>query len=171
MYLNFRTSKYSKITYDIRTSYKSFIKYLSTCILKCSVKSNEYKSFVYATMKNISISPNNQLVKMLPLMKNEKIVGTLKLCFDLQTFNDTSFDNDIKSLKNNGILSEVLNLANDKEMYYSELFKPTKCVRPVSSLSKDTNKSKEELTSDYLMGKLIFLIFLFTNLYLYISGI
>lgn len=163
MYLNSRTSKYSKISYDIRTSYKSFIKYLSTCILKCSVKSNENNSFAFATMKNISISPVNQLVKTLPLINNEKTVGTLKLCFDLQTFNDTSFDNEIKCLKKNGILSEVLNPTNDKEFYYSDLFKPTKSVRPVSSLSLKTNRSKEELTSDYLMGKLsfFFLFFIF----------
>lgn len=114
-------------------------------------------------MKNISISPVNQLVKTLPLINNEKTVGTLKLCFDLQTFNDTSFDNEIKCLKKNGILSEVLNPANDKEFYYSDLFKPTKSVRPVSSLSLRTNRSKEELTSDYLMGKLsfFFLFFIF----------
>lgn len=104
-------------------------------------------------MKKIVLSPDNHLVKTLPLTINEKTVGTLKLCFDLKTFDDTSFDNDIKSLKKNGILSEVLNPEDDKEFYHLEFFKPKKSIRPISSLSLQTNRSKEELTSDYLMGK------------------
>jgi hypothetical protein len=107
-------------------------------------------------LKKISISPDNHLVKILPLTINEKTVGTLKLCFDLKSLNDTSIENDIKSLKKNGILSEILNPKDDKEFYYSEFFKPTNSIRPISSLSLQTNKSKEELTSDYLMGKLLF---------------
>jgi len=90
-------------------------------------------------------------------MNNEKIVGTLKLCFNIQTFNDTSFDNDIKFLKQFGIQDEVLKTSNDKEFYYSEIFKHRKNVkeRPISSSPLRTNKSKEELTSDYLMGKIL----------------
>ncbi|XP_060842895.1 uncharacterized protein LOC132923094 isoform X1 [Rhopalosiphum padi] len=146
------TSKYSKITYDIRTSYKSFLHYLSTCTLRCSVKSHENKTLAYATMKNVSIEQDNQLIKALPLMNNEKIVGTLKLCFNVQTFNDTSFDHDIKILKQFGIQDKT---KNNEEFYYSEIFKHRKNVRvrPISSSSLRSNKSKEELTSDYLMGK------------------
>ncbi|XP_025208362.1 uncharacterized protein LOC112603813 [Melanaphis sacchari] len=149
------TSKYSKITYDIRTSYKSFLHYLLTCTLRCSIKNYENKTLAHATMKNLLIDQNNQLIKTLPLINNEEIVGTLKLCFNVQTFNDTSFDNDIKFLKQFGIQDEVLKTKNDEEFYYPEIFEHRKNVRvkPTSSLSLRSNKSKEELTSDYLMGK------------------
>ncbi|XP_060868805.1 uncharacterized protein LOC132943741 isoform X1 [Metopolophium dirhodum] len=149
------TSKNSKITYDIRTSYKSFLHYLSTSTLRCSVKNYENKTLAHATMINLSIDHDNQLIKTIPLMNNEKIVGTLKLCFNVQTFNDTSFDNDIKMLKQFGIQDEVSKTSNDKEFYYSEILKHSKNVkvRPISSSSLRSNKSKEELTSDYLMGK------------------
>ncbi|CAH1711836.1 unnamed protein product [Aphis gossypii] len=148
-------SKYSKITYDIRTSYKSFLHYLSTCTLRCSVKSSEHKTLAHAIMKNLLIDHENQLIKALPLINNEKIVGTLKICFNVQTFNDTSFDNDINILKQFGICDEVLKTKNYKESYYPEIFKHRKSVRatPISSSSLRSNKSKEELTSDYLMGK------------------
>jgi len=107
-------------------------------------------------MKNVSIEQDNQLIKALPLMNNEKIVGTLKLCFNVQTFNDTSFDHDIKILKQFGIQDKT---KNNEEFYYSEIFKHRKNirVRPISSSSLRSNKSKEELTSDYLMGKILFI--------------
>lgn len=113
-------------------------------------------------MINILIDQDNQLIKTLPLMNNEKIVGTLKLCFNVQTFNDTSFDNDIKMLKQFGIQDEVLKTSNDTDFYYSEILKHSKNVkvRPISSLSLKSNKSKEELTSDYLMGKKLLLVFI-----------
>jgi len=117
-------------------------------------------------MINLLIYQDNQLIKTLPLMKNEQIVGTLKLCFNVQTFDDTSFDNDIKMLRQFGIQDEVLKTSNDTEFYYSEILKNSKNVksRPVSSSSLRSNKSKEELTSDYLMGKILFLFFyLFTR--------
>lgn len=102
------------------------------------------------------IAQDNQLVKTLPLINNEKTVGTLKLNFNLKTFNDTSFDNDIKLLTQFGIKNEVLNNINDKRFYYSEVLK-SKNARPIpSSLSSRINKSKEELASDYLMGKFFF---------------
>jgi len=108
-------------------------------------------------MVNVSIDQDNQQIKTLPLMNNGKIVGTLKLCFNVQTFNDTSFDNDIKMLKQFGIQDEVSKNSNDKEFYYSEILKHSKNVkvRPISSSSLRSNKSKEELTSDYLMGKIL----------------
>jgi len=157
----FSTSKNSKITYDIRTSYKSFLHYLSTSTLRCSVKNYENKTLAHATMINLSIDHDNQLIKTIPLMNNEKIVGTLKLCFNVQTFNDTSFDNDIKMLKQFGIQDEVSKTSNDKEFYYSEILKHNKNlkVRPISSSSLRSNKSKEELTSDYLMGKILLFFF------------
>lgn len=110
-------------------------------------------------MKNVSIDQDNQLIKTLPLINNEKIVGTLKICFNVQTFNDTSFDNDINILKQFGIQDEVLKTKNDNESYYSEIFKHRKNVRarPISFSSLRSNKSKEELTSDYLMGKILFI--------------
>jgi len=112
-------------------------------------------------MINLSIDHDNQLIKTIPLMNNEKIVGTLKLCFNVQTFNDTSFDNDIKMLKQFGIQDEVSKTSNDKEFYYSEMLKHNKNlkVRPISSSSLRSNKSKEELTSDYLMGKILLFFF------------
>lgn len=100
------------------------------------------------------ITQDNQLVKTLPLINNEKTVGNLKLYFNLKTFNDTSFDNDIKLLTQFGIKNEVLNNTNDKELYYSELYRPKNGTPPVSSSSSKTNRSKEELATDYLMGKL-----------------
>jgi len=110
-------------------------------------------------MKNVLIDHENQLIKTLPLINNEKIIGTLKICFNVQTFNDTSFDNDINILKQFGINDEVLKTKNDKETYYPEIFKHKKSVRatPISSSSLRSNKSKEELTSDYLMGKILFI--------------
>ncbi|VVC24581.1 Hypothetical protein CINCED_3A007405 [Cinara cedri] len=132
------TSQFARMTYDIRTSYKLFLNYLSTSTLTCSVKSSENKTIAHATIGNLlMLAQDNQLVKTLPLINNEKTVGILKLCFNLKTFNDTSFDNDIKLLTQFGIKNEVLNN-----------IKP-----PVSSLSSKTNRSKEELASDYLMGK------------------
>lgn len=151
----FRTSKYSKITYDIRTSYKSFLHYLSTCTLKCSVKNYENRTLADATMSNLLINAqDNELIKTLLLKNNKKIVGTLKLSFNVQTFNDTSFDNDIQFLKQFGIQNEVLKTSNNDEFYYSEILKSRKNVRPISSSSLRTNRSKEELTNDYLMGKI-----------------
>lgn len=114
----------------------------------------ENKIFAHASMKNLFIvAENNQLVKILPLMNNEGIVGNIKLSFNIQTFNDTSFDNDIKSLKQFGIQNEVLNNLYDKQLYNTEVCKTKLNLRPISSLSFRTNRSKEELTSDYLMGK------------------
>lgn len=155
--ISFRTSKHSKITYDIQTSYGSFLNYLSKCTLKCSVNSCENKTLAHTSMKNLlMITQNNPLTTTLPLINNEETVGTLQLCFNLQTFNDTSFDNDIQFLKKFGIQNTILNSTNIKELYDSEIFKPRKDVRPVSSSSvKTINRSKEELTSDYLMGKLL----------------
>jgi len=156
----FRTSKYSKITYDIRTSYKSFLHYLSTSTLRCSVKNYENKTLAHATLINLSIDQGNQLIKTLPLMNNEKIVGTLKLCINVQTFNDTSFDNDIKMLKEFGIQDNISKTSNDQEFCYSDVLKHSKNgkVRPISSSSLRSNKSKEELTSDYLMGNTLLLV-------------
>lgn len=152
-------SKYSKTTYDIRTSYKLFSNYLSTCTLKCFVKSHENKTLAYTSMKNLSmVTENNKLVKTLPLINNEEIVGTLQLCFNLQMFDDTSFDNDIVSFKQFGIKKEVLNSLFDKAFYSSETSKPSKDTRPVSSSSFKTSRSKEELTTDYLMGMYFLLI-------------
>jgi len=111
-------------------------------------------------------------MKTLPLTNNEEIVGTIQLCFKLQIFNDTSFDNDIKSLKQFGLQNEVLNNLNDKERHYCEIFKHKKDVRSYSASSSSsckTNKSKEELTSDYLMGKL--LSFCFIIIFMIISNI
>lgn len=147
----FRTSKYSKITYDIRTSYKSFLDYLSQCTLKCTVKSYENKTVAFASIKNLlMLAQNNRIVKTLQLINNEGTVGTLQIFFNLQTFDDTSFDNDIKSIKTFGIQNKVLNSFNDKEFYESETHKSKKRI---SSSSSRTNKSKEELTNDYLMGE------------------
>lgn len=146
-------SKYSKITYDIRTSYKLFLNYLSTCTLKCSVKSHENKTLAYTSMKNLSmVTANNKLVKTLPLVNSEEIIGTLQLCFNLQMFDDTSFDNDIISFKQFGIQNEVLNSLFNKKLYCSETSKSSNDTRPVSSSSFKTSRSKEELTTDYLMG-------------------
>lgn len=149
VYCNFRTSKLSKITYNIRTSYKSFLYYLSTCTLKCLVRSCENKSLASASTKNLILTEGNQLVKTVPLINNEEIVGTLQLCFNLQTFSDTSFDNDIKYLTQFGIQSKVLN-ALDVNV--------KKHTRPISisssNSSSKTCRSKEELACDYLMGKL-----------------
>jgi len=93
-------------------------------------------------------------------MNNEQIVGTLKLSFNVQTFDDTSFDNDIKMLRQFGIQDEVLKTSNDTEFYYFEILKNSKNVklRPISTSSLRSNKSKEELTSDYLMGKILLLL-------------
>lgn len=119
--------------------------------------SYENKIFAHTSMKNLLIvAQNTQLVKTLPLMHNKEIVGNIKLFFNIKIFNDTSFDNDIKSLKQFGIKNEILNNLYDKEPYNFDVFKPKINVRPISSLSHRTNKSKEELTSDYLMGKLLF---------------
>lgn len=162
--ISFRTSVHSKITYDIRTSYRSFLNYLSTCTLECSVNSCENKTLAHTSIKNLlMVTQDNPLVTKLTLINNGETVGTLQLCFNLQTFDDTSFDYDIKFLKKFGIQNKIFNNSNNKEFYDSELFKPRKYVRPVSSSSiKTTNRSKEELTSDYLMGKL--LVFLTTVL-------
>lgn len=121
--------------------------------------SYENKIFAHTSMKNLLIvAQNTQSIKSLPLMHNEEIVGKIKLSFSIKIFNDTSFDNDIKSLKQFGIQNEVLNNLYDKETYNFEIFKPKINARTTSSLSYRTNKSKEELTSDYLMGKLLFLL-------------
>lgn len=119
-------------------------------------------------MINLLINQDNQLIKTLPLMNNEQIVGTLKLCFNVQTFDDTSFDNDIKMLRQFGIQDEVLQTSNDPEFYYSEILKNIKNVklRPVSTSSLRSNKSKEELTSDYLMGKILLLFYQGTKYFL-----
>lgn len=111
-------------------------------------------------MVNLLIDQDNQLIKTLPLMNNEQIVGTLKLSFNVQTFDDTSFDNDIKMLRQFGIQDEVLKTSNDTEFYYFEILKNSKNVklRPISTSSLRSNKSKEELTSDYLMGKILLLL-------------
>lgn len=127
------------------------------------MNSCENKTLAHTIMKNVlTVTQDNPLVTKLPLMNNEETVGTLQLCFNLQTFNDTSFDNDIKFLKQFGIQNKILNNTNIKEIYESETFKPRKYVRPVSSSSiKTINKSKEELTSDYLMGKFFCFLFFF----------
>lgn len=96
-----------------------------------------------------------QLIKTLPLVNNGETVGTLQLCFNLQTFNDTSFDNDIKSLKQFGIQNQILNILNDKEFYDSKLLQSRNNAKSLSFSSLKTNRSKEELTSDYLMGGLL----------------
>lgn len=101
------------------------------------------------------ITQDNPLVKTLPLINNEKIVGNLQLSFNLQTFSDTSFDDDIKSLTQFGIQNEVLNTLNNRAFYDSEIFKSKKNIRPITALSSKTNRSKEELACDYLMGKLL----------------
>lgn len=161
IYCNFRTSIYSKITYDIRTSYKSFLNYLSTCTLKCTVKNYENKTIAHASIQNLLVvAQNNQLVKTLPLLNNKETVGTLKLYFNFQTFNDNSFDNVIKSLKQFGIQNKMLDLFDDKDLYDSELLKTKNNLRSTSSISVKTNRSKEELTTDYLMGKLFIYFFL-----------
>lgn len=151
--MNFRASKYSKIVYDIRTSYKLFLNYLFACTLKCSVKNYDNKTQAYTSMKNIMITQDNPLVKTLPLICNEEIVGNLQLSFNLQTFSDTTFDDDIKSLTQFGIQNEVLNSLNNREYYDYEIFKSKKNIRPNSTLSSKTNRSKDELACDYLMGK------------------
>jgi len=96
-----------------------------------------------------------QLIKTLPLVNKGETVGTLQLCFNLQTFNDTSFDNDIKSLKQFGIENRILDVLNNKEFYDSKLLQSRNNSKPVSFSSLRTNRSKEELTSDYLMGGLL----------------
>lgn len=119
--------------------------------------SYENKIYAHTSMKNLLIvAQNTQLVKSLPLKHNEEIVGKIKLSFSIKIFNDTSFDTDIKCLKQFGIQNEVLNNLYDKDTYNFEIFKSKTNVRPISSLSYRTNKSKEELASDYLMGKLLF---------------
>lgn len=122
--------------------------------MKCSVKSYDNKTFARAYLKNLLIiAQNNRLVKTVPLINNEEIMGTLQLCFNLQTFDDTSFDNDINSLKQYGIKNEICSALNNKEFYCSEIFKQKQNVSPTKSLSLKTCKSNEELTNDYLMGK------------------
>lgn len=141
--------------YDIRTSYKSFLNYISTCTLKCSVKSYDNKTLARAYLKNLLIvTQDNQMVKTISLINNEEKVGIIQLYFNLQIFNDVSFDNDIKALKQFGIKNDNLNTLNNKELYYSEILNQKQNVRPINSLSLKTNKSKEELTNNYLMGKL-----------------
>lgn len=128
--------------------------YLSTCTLKCSVKSYDNKTFGRAYVKNLLIvTQNNQLVKTISLINNEEIVGTLQLYFNLQMFNDTSFDNDINSLKQFGIKYDIFNALNNKGFHYSEMLNQKQNVSTTKSLSLKNNKSNEELTNDYLMGK------------------
>lgn len=160
---NFRTSKLSKITYDIRTSYKSFLYYLSTCTLKCLIKSCENKTSAFASTNNLFLTEGSPLIKALPLIvANEEIVGILQLCFNLQTFSDTSFDNDIKYLTQFGIQSKVSNNLDDNNFYHTEMVKSRKHMGPVSvssSNSSKTSRSKEELACDYLMGILNIVLF------------
>jgi len=124
--------------------------------LNCSIKSYENKTYAHASVKNIFLAAQDyQLIKTLPLVNNGETVGTLQLCFNLQTFNDTSFDNDIKSLKQFGIQNQILNILNDKEFYDSKLLQSRNNAKSLSFSSLKTNRSKEELTSDYLMGGLL----------------
>lgn len=149
-----RMSKYSKVIYDIRTSYESFLNYISTCTLKCSIKSYENKTYAYGSVKNIfMVARDYQLIKTLPLENNGQMVGTLQLCFNLQIFSDTSFDNDIRSLKQFGIQNRTL---NNNDVCDFKSLKSKSVERPIhfSSL-RNINRSKEELTSDYLMGELL----------------
>lgn len=131
--------------------------YLSTCTLKCTVKNYENKTIAHASIPNLLVvAQENQLIKTLPLLNNERRVGSLKIYFNFQTFNDNSFDNVIKSLKQFGIQNKMLDILNDKDLYDSEILKNKNNLRSTSSSSVKTNKSKEELTTDYLMGKLFF---------------
>jgi len=97
------------------------------------------------------IAQDYQLTKALPFINNGETIGTLQLCFNLETFNDTSFDNDINSLKQFGIQNKISNVLNDKEFYSSKLHKSSNNARPINYSPMKT-RSKEELTSDYLMG-------------------
>lgn len=125
------------------------------------MNSSENKTIAHTSMKNLlKISQDNPLVKTLPLIDNKETIGSIQLCFNLKTFNDTSFDDDIKFLKEFGINKNNSSTADDKLLFYNpEIFKPRKYGRPVSCpLLKTTNRSKEDLTSDYLMGKFCFII-------------
>lgn len=87
----------------------------------------------------------------------------MKICFNLLTFNDTSFDEDINYIKKYGIQNEVLNILSDSEFNYSEKPNNQKYELPIKSLSSRTNRSKENLTNNYLLGEFLFII-IFSNL-------
>lgn len=87
----------------------------------------------------------------------------MKICFNLLTFNDTSFDEDINYIKKYGIQNEVLNILSDSEFNYSEMPNNQKYEPPIKSLSSRTNRSKENLTNNYLLGEFLFII-IFSNL-------
>lgn len=149
---------------------------MSTCTLKCSVTCYGNKVLAYAYLKTLhtDLAETKQLVKTLPLINNEEIVGTLQLCFNLQTFEDKSFDNDIKYLKQFGIQNKLSNSVNNKKfLHHSEVFKPQRNVKPIDSLSSHssarTNKSIVELTTDYLSGR-FFVVYVTNFLFVYLTN-
>jgi len=122
------------------------------------VRSRENKLLACASTKNLNFTEGNQLIKTVPLINNEEIVGTLQLCFNLQTFSDTSFDSDIKYLTQFGIQSKFFSALDDNDFHHTKMPKSSKHARPISITSSNSSskicRSKEELACDYLMGKL-----------------
>ncbi|XP_050433699.1 uncharacterized protein LOC126841332 [Adelges cooleyi] len=144
-------SKYSKVTYDVRASFRIFLNYLTTCTLKCIIKNYENKIIAQASIHSLSVVVNNNhTVKSVPLVNNNKTVGNIEFCFMLQNFHDTTFDNDIKYLETFGIQNEVFNVFHNEEFKNSNTFNCKNSSKPTSSMS---SKSIDELTSDYLLGK------------------